>query len=471
MANRRVARYNHPLPSADTSQLGGHAVQKWTLPGFSAAFFVVVSMAQADGPPSASPATEVDAAFFTQYSAMLESGFGGSRRLEEAERNYQAVHRMRPDDPRVEYGYALVLLKNFKQDVALAHLDAAIEADAAYLPAWRLRFGKSLHGRDFEKLFDQLLALSDVVGVISEHPPADAQRQEIATWLGRAAGYLEGPLGDYEVAGQAVQVSQLLRARLGEKLLPDFEAGRAAVSRQHQLLQGHQFAAVSVAETERDASLQESQTARGDLDKTREQVEMTKDQWDAWVKEQVGDIDSRLKALQKQYDQVREQQSDVNKALLQVQAEMTQLLTMVQPLTSSSTVYNQQFLLAANPTIIQRQLAARQAEMDQYLSEYNALDQERTQITSGAEDLFAQRDASLARYQQATGESVRRMQQIDRWDRRLEQEAEETERSDVHDARPVRDVRRRIQNWSTYEPFDLDREPDRLLTVYKVHLP
>ena len=61
--------------------------------------------------------------------------------------------------------------------------------------------------------------------------------------------------------------------------------------------------------------------------------------------------------------------------------------------------------------------------------------------------------------------------EINRWDRRLEQEADETERSNVQTAQPVRSVRHRIQNWSTYDPFDLNAEPDRLRAEYQVSAP
>lgn len=431
------------------------------------AWSVSSSRMLADEPANADApvATAVPAAFLAPWSAMFESGFEGPSGLDDARRHYTVAHRLRSEDPRVEYGFAVVLLKNFQQAEALTHLQAALEADPAYLPAWRLQFRETVRQREFDELFEQLLALSDVVGVFSENPPPEPRRQEIAEWLGRGAGYLEGPLGNYEVAEQAVRVSRRLRARLGEKLLDRFEAGRLAVSRRQQLLQSRQLAAVADAEIERNADLQETQAARDDLDDEREQLEMSRDEWDAWIAEQVDDIDSQLEALHKQYGQVSGDQSDINRAALQVRAEIMQITTLAQQSAAGQT------LITANPFILEGQLIARQAELDQYAAEYNSLEQERLQILAGAQSLFGERDASVTRYRQATGNAAGRIQQIDRWDRRLEKEAEETGRSDLLDARQVRNLRRQIQNWATYDPFDLNAQPERLLSEFQTQTP
>ena len=121
--------------------------------GLTIAAFVLVSFANADEPPDVNPAaTPVDSAFFASYSEMFESGFtGAGTRLNDARRHYEAARRERPDDPHVEYGFAIVLLKNFQQEEALDHLESVIEANAAYLPAWRIQFRELLRDRDYEE--------------------------------------------------------------------------------------------------------------------------------------------------------------------------------------------------------------------------------------------------------------------------------------------------------------------------------
>jgi hypothetical protein len=321
-----------------------------------------------------------------------------------------------------------------------------------------------------------LLKLSDVVGPFSEDPPAEPRRQEIAEWLGHAVAWLEGPLGDYVLAGQAVRVAQRLRARLGESLLPHFEAGRLAVSRRHQLLQSHQLVAVNDAEIQRNEDLEETQAARDDLDEEREQLQMTREEWDDWITEQVGDVDAKLEALQKHHDQVSEQQSDVSKAAFQVRTEIVQVGILEQQARQQITAAQLQAVpgqtfIVTDPFLMEQQLFALQAEFEQYAAEYNALEQERLQLLSGAEQLFAEREASIARYQKATGNAAERLRQIDRWDRRLEREAKQAEGTDLENSRQVRNVRHRIKNWSTYDPFDLDAEPVRLLAEFQLSAP
>ena len=52
--------------------------------------------------------------------------FGENGCLNDARRHYEAARRERPDDPCVEYGFAIVLLKNFQQEEALAHAEKAL---------------------------------------------------------------------------------------------------------------------------------------------------------------------------------------------------------------------------------------------------------------------------------------------------------------------------------------------------------
>lgn len=441
-------------------------MQNLKLAAGTAIVWLAVQATAAADDPAIPPSSSVDAAFAAHFAAMIDAGFDSdANRLDEARRHYQSARRHRPEDPRVEYGFAVVLLKNFQQQEALDHLQASIDAEPAYLPAWRLRFRETVRARDVETLFDQLLALADVVGVISDNPPEDVRRVEIAEWLGSAVAYLEGPLGNHEVAEKAGRVAEWLRARLGESLLSGFEAGRVATIRRHQLLQSHQLAAVQLAATEREEELQQTQTARENLGEEREQLAMTREEWDAWIEEQVGDIDAQLDALHEQYGQVREQQGDVNSAAVQVRGEIMQITALAQQSAAGQTV------IRADPFILEGQLISRQAELDRYSAEYNALETERLQLLAGAEGLFAEREASIRRYQKATGNAADRIQQIDRWDRRLEQEAETSERSNLENTRQVRNVRHRIQNWSTYDPFDLNAEPDRLLAELQLIAP
>jgi hypothetical protein len=418
------------------------------------------AVAPGEGDSSALP---VPAAYLTLFDQMLDAGFARqASSVADASRHFESLRSMRADDPRVEYGLALVLLKNFRQSEAMPRIDAAIQKDPAYLPARQAEVRELLKGKKYAEVHQRLLDFSDLIGMFAADPPPLAVREAAAEWMGRVTGFLEGPLGDMAVREQTEQTAAQLRVRLGAELRPAFDAGRMALSVAHRRLQDEEARATADASAQKQQQIETAEARSQELGGQRERLEMTKDQWDAWVREQVGEIDSRLGALEKRYGAAESDLRAISDAVTLNRIETQRLLTILERQEESGTG---RFPL--NRASMQAQLAARQAELDQLLVQYDATDQERGGVLQAAQGLLGDRQSSLNRYQEATGQAARRIRQLKQWDQRLQAETDKLAKTPDRKAQGVTAVRRRMQTWSTYDDFRLDAEKVRLLAEYR----
>jgi tetratricopeptide (TPR) repeat protein len=412
-------------------------------------------------------AVPVDSTFYTRLSSLLDEGF----RLQPeaataAVAHFERLQKQRPDDPRIQYALALVLLKNFQQAEAIDHLEAAIRVDSAYLPAWRLRLGLLLKSKEYAQVSERLYELADVVGRAAPSPPSMAVREQTAAYMGRVVAFLQGPLGDYEVAEQACQLAKNLDALLGEGLHESFTAGRINLTREHHALLDEVELLTDAAAADKLEQLAEAEAEGAELESERDTVKRTQEQWDAIIKEEVGEIDSKLGALEKRHDSVQQELVTLSDAIIAMRVEMQRLAAIRDDAIRDANDGPRRRM--ADTRGIDVRLAALQLELDQHLGQYDASLRERVQILQAAQGFMRQRQSSLNNYQRATGKAAERVQQLDRWTERIETAAAEAEMEPAAEARPVNALRRRIRNWTTFENLDLDSEKVRLIAEYSV---
>jgi hypothetical protein len=422
---------------------------------------------QLDHADAQPPAIPVDAEFHGRFVTFLDEGF--LRRPDAAEvagRRAESLQESHPDDPRIAYALALIQLRNFHQAEALEHLDASLAVDPAYLPAWQLRLALQLKGKHYSEVIDQLYTLADVVGCASSPPPDLAVRQQTARHIGRVVAFLQGPLNDYELAELMHAHAHNLDVLLGEDLHAAYTTGRVELTREHHALLDEADILEAAAETDKQHDLEQAQAEGEKLDAQRQDVERTQDEWDAIIKEEVGEIDSRLEALEKRHESVQQELTSLTEAISVVRIEIQRLLSIRDRMIRDGE--DRDPPRPVNTASIDLQIAALQVELDQYLVQYEAASQEHAQILRAADSLVRQRRTALANYQKATGRAAERIQQLNRWTDRLESETTETQQTPASDARAVNALHRRIRTWSTYDNFDLDVEKDRLLAEYTV---
>jgi hypothetical protein len=418
----------------------------------------------ADAAPQAVP---VDAEFHGRFAALLDEGFQRHPdAAETARRQAERLQELRPRDPRIEYALALIQLRNFHQAEALQHLDASLAIDPAYLPAWQLRLALQLKGKHYADVTDRLYELADVVGRAGSPPPDPIVREQIARYIGRVVAFLQGPLGDYEIAELMRAHAHNLDVLLGQDLHAAYTAGRIELTREHHALLDEADILEAAAETDKQHELEQAQAQGEKLDAQRQDVERTQDEWDAIIEEEIGEIDSNLESLEQRHDSVQQELTSLTEAITVVRVEIQRLLSVRDRLIRDGE--NEDAPHPVNTASIDLQIAALQVELDQYLAQYDVASQEHAQILRAADSLMRRRRTALANYQKATGRAAERIQQLDRWTERLEAQAAETQQTPASEARAVSALRRRIRTWSTYDQFDLMAGKDRLLAEYTV---
>lgn len=207
------------------------------------------------------------------FADMLDAGWRlGAEAQNAADDHYRAVQKLAGNDPRVEYAWALVLIKQRRHDAALEQLDRILKQDPGNLTAltWKARL--RLHNKKFPEAIVALEELSAATSASLTKASEAPQRTEglaAARFLGRAYGFLEGP-----AELKATQLEEL-KATLDQSLAGDarqaFDASRASVLEQfnkfHQQGQQHQAEDQQKEELDKKKKQEQVDAKKGDLER------------------------------------------------------------------------------------------------------------------------------------------------------------------------------------------------------------
>lgn len=207
------------------------------------------------------------------FANMLDAGWRhGADAANAADDHYRAVQKLAGNDPRVEYAWALVLIKQRRNDAALEQLDRILKQNPGNLTAltWKARL--RLHNKKFPEAIvalEQLSAATSASLTKASAAPGRTEGLAAARFLGRAYGFLEGP-ADLK----ATQLEEL-KTTLDQNLTGDarlaFDASRAGVLEQfnkfHQQGQQHQVEDQQKEELEKKKQQELVDTRKQDLER------------------------------------------------------------------------------------------------------------------------------------------------------------------------------------------------------------
>jgi hypothetical protein len=423
----------------------------------------------ADRPAAAEPASghqdstsDVPTDYFEHFTALLREGFAGnSTALKAAERHYQAARKLRPDDPRLEHAYALVLLKNFKHSEAVSQFRQISRTDPAYLPARRAIIRETIRVKGYAQALDDLVALADVVGK-PQAPPAE--QCETARWMGLALGFLSSPEVSENVRNRALTADAAIRQRLRKELEEHYDIGRQDVLViEADLKVEEQTAEVSAklihqSRHEASAARRESYQAR------REALLETREQWDAWFADTTRNLDTQLDQLADTFDTLTGSATSLAESIQTTQLELMRLQT-VTNLRAGRRGSGGDGSGRPPRVIITGAMLVRSQEYDRYVTQYWNVQAQRDRVARAAQGLLGQRTAAEQRYRRATGAVAQQADRVQQWDARLKKKMEEAVKEPPSSHR-VKSVDNRSRSFSTYDTFDLDAEQQRLLHSY-----
>ncbi len=158
--------------------------------------------------------------------------------LELARKDYAIAIEQFREDPRLDYAFGLMLWKHGEFNEAIDMFQKAARLDEEpFLPAaLAVAWGRFLYHEERRGL-DQLQHISRLLSAAPDDYPTARQREQAATSIGRALGYLAGP-GRIEELDETVQLTAInILKRLPDDLREAVERGREQVaSRQSELL-------------------------------------------------------------------------------------------------------------------------------------------------------------------------------------------------------------------------------------------
>ena len=158
--------------------------------------------------------------------------------LELARKDYATACEQFREDPRLDYAFGLMLWKHGEYSEAIGMFQQASRRDEEpFLPAaLAVAWGRFLVHEERRGL-DQLAHISRLLATVPDDYPKARQREQAATSIGRALGYLSGP-GRIEELDETVQLTAAnIMKRLPDDLREACVRGQEQVSsRQSELM-------------------------------------------------------------------------------------------------------------------------------------------------------------------------------------------------------------------------------------------
>ena len=140
-------------------------------------------------------------------------------------------------DARVQYAFALVLIKQRSTERALEMLDEAVKQQPDLLPAWRAKVWVQVSARKYTGALETMRAATKVVArqhaAAAKDDTGAEERAATAQFFGRVCGFLEGPRA-HDVPAELMRKSkQYIQQKLGDDRQAFAVQAKSAVTRKN----------------------------------------------------------------------------------------------------------------------------------------------------------------------------------------------------------------------------------------------
>lgn len=408
-----------------------------------------------------------------QLTEMLTTGFGrGAAALKGAQRQFDSAKDQAPKDPRVDFAYGLVLLKQLKNKDALEHFQSATEVDGPeFWPAWQALVWSHFVAKDYSSGYSRLTELAKRLSRSQEDL---VEREQVAEWIGQVLAALQKSVDTLKQREALLREDELLAEILGPALTPAVSRGKSSVHAMHALMEGdvQQAREIAQAKEEKERAEREKQVAK-DLEASaekRESLKKTAEDAKKYLDQQLAAFDKQLTRLEKDYEFLQKRVMSLTTSQLQIGTEMNLLSQQAGVLSNNGNGGRNGNSNAQLAQVYQQRMGALelqqiryQVEMDQTLASTMAVSQ-RAQMVVG------QRNAAVRQYERATGQLVQQDSAIDKWQDRLKKDGEKLKEQPKPKAGAVANKIQQARSFRTYVDLDLNQERDRLLDTFAVAL-
>jgi len=387
---------------------------------------------------------------------LLETGWQrSSQSLAAAQQQFDEL-RQTSDDPRLLYAQTLVLIKHRRYDEASALLDKLLAADPKHLPARRAKGWIAMLKKDYAAALVDLDLLSKQLPEAKPGEEPDAANLDMARFLGRMFGFLEGPAADAAAEHTVENHKEQMLARWTSPYADAFEEARQGVLRQFEELDLEQD------QTKADAKADEEQQKARELDaladeraSLAEEQQALVDQAEQVRKEygyQVKSLDRDISPLRPGLARLESQANAIAREIVVLRVNIDHLLDHAD---ETDDPYEAD-RYDAEAHRLEFRLDRRESDLD-------AVQAEGAALTARLNELLAQRAAILARQQAELGALGQRSSDIARTGKRIQVQETKASRPATGNTARVRSLSAGRTALTTYDQFPLDSERQRLL--------
>jgi hypothetical protein len=405
-----------------------------------------------------------DEALAGQLKEAFDEGYVvGPKRLKDAQKHLAQARKTAPGDPRIDYANGLVLLKQGQAKPATAQFEAAVTRDGvAYWPAWQTAIWALLGDKQYEHGLKRLGEFAAIVRQSEKPDEVSELQREAARWMGQlleAVAHLpETKKFEDLLAENEIKVLDTL----GDKLSEALEEGRELMRARQSELDQVAGAARSNADRKKalkaqDKSEQIEKNLEG-ADKEKEDAKKSEADWKKWLDDMLAASDKLLGQLEKDYT-VLEQRSQ---SLFQSYTLAGTQLTALQLSMSPQNLKNMNTQALNN---LQEQYVACQNQMLGYQVEYNMTQGKMSDVSDRGAQAMQARTQGIKRYEDATGQLVKKAKDLDKWTTRMKAEKKKlvTQKTTAKKGAPEKKVPVSLK---TVLPINLEHERDRLLASF-----
>lgn len=228
-ANARVLL---PLYSqCDTIRISPfHESSPSTKPGFIVARLVLCTVLILHGLFPTTWAQADDSELQAEIEKLFQVGWDtSSASRAAADQQFQKMAVASQAHPSANYAYALVLLKQRRYDEAAKPLDSAVAGDPTNWSARQNKIRLLMLTKKYDAALVELDRMSKQLAEASEDQLPPSQRREVVAFLGRMIGFLEGPAERDVAASSRRRVQRQVESVLTEQELLQYDEARDGV--------------------------------------------------------------------------------------------------------------------------------------------------------------------------------------------------------------------------------------------------
>ena len=423
----------------------------------------------ADDTPSQQTARE--AALGRRLIDFFDEGYKrGPKVLPEAHRRYEALRGESPNDPRIDYAFGLVHLRQLKNKEAQTQfLLATKRTGEPYWPAWQALIWTHGTAKETTVAYERLTEMAKRLVQI-DNAPEDAAVAEQFDWIGQSMAAFE-KMTDTPKAREAwLRQDEALRELLGEKLLAAYNSGQDEVHTRHALLEDDIRSTRDKTLEKREQERVDQQTkTEKDLESAqekRDELKKTAEEWKKSLDDQLLNLDKQLSRLERDHSLLEKRGQSIVESQIQLGRQMTQLQLQQQQASSNNS--KNKLGPQVNFDVAMEQL---QLQKRRYQVEYDQTLVAAQQVTQKAQGFIQQRNGVIQQYQKATGQLVKQDATLDKWQGRLKKDTEKL-KGPVDDKVPaVTNKIKQVRTFRTYIELDVMEQRDRLLDSFGVAMP